>query len=248
MLSFRQRLTWLAHFFKALAYQYHRDFGTRIGPLIPAAGVVLDVGAHSGQFAKLFGRLVPQGTVYAFEPGHYALSILRPVLQLRGFRNVRILPVGLSDRAGAETLNVPLKKSGTMGFGLAHLGEDVSGRQVARQRIELTTLDDFAAAEKLQRLDFIKADIEGMELHFLRGAMATIGRLRPALMLEVVPWALSRVDAVPQDIFDLFAPLGYRVFRTREHDGYRFEPVHGFAGAADYLFVPEEKVPLLPAG
>lgn len=244
-LSLRQRLTWAAHFFKALAYQYHREFGPRIAALVPADGVIVDVGAHSGQFAKLFGRLVPRGTVYAFEPGHYALSILRPVLRLRGFGNVRIVPSGLSDREGAEVLNIPLKKRGSVGFGLAHIGRDVSGRAVVSEEIALTTLDAFAAGEKLARLDFIKCDIEGWELHFLRGATETLARLRPSLMLEVAPWALERVNATPQEIFDIFAPLRYRLFRTHEKEGYRFHPVAGFDGPADYLFVPEEKAALV---
>ena len=184
-LSFRQRLTWAAHFFKALAYQYHRDFGERVAGLIPSDAVIVDVGAHSGQFAKLFARLAPKGRVYAFEPGAYALSILRPVLRLRGFRNVVVVPLGLSDRPGSETLSLPLKKRGSVGFGLAHIGAEISGRTTIVQQIALTTLDAFAAEQGLARLDFIKVDIEGWEPHFLRGAAATLARFRPVVMIEV---------------------------------------------------------------
>ncbi len=68
-LSFRQRLTWAAHLFKALAYQYHAELSDQIRPLVPDNGVIIDVGAHSGQHTKIFARLVPHGKVYAFEPG-----------------------------------------------------------------------------------------------------------------------------------------------------------------------------------
>lgn len=246
-MSFRQRLTWIAHFFKALAYQYHDRFGSLVAPLIPAGGVVVDVGANSGQFAKLFGRMVPQGTVYAFEPGQYALSILRPVIRLRGFRNVRILPVGLSDSNGSETLNVPLKKSGSMGFGLAHIGAETSGRAVASQRIELRTLDAFVTAENLSRLDFIKVDIEGWEVNFLRGALKTIERFRPMLLVEVAEHIMNRSGRSPAEIFELLAPFGYRIFRVRAREGYVMVPVDGFEGSADYLFIRPEQASRIAA-
>ncbi|MEQ8282260.1 MAG: FkbM family methyltransferase [Parvibaculum sp.] len=247
-LSFRQRLTWGAHLFKALFYQYHREFAARIVPLVPEDGVIVDVGAHSGQFAKLFARMVPRGQVYAFEPGGYALSILRPVARLRRLRNVEIVPAGLSDVPGSEVLNVPLKKRGTLGFGLAHIGAELSGRDVVSQRIALTTLDLFARERNLTRLDFIKADIEGWEPHFLRGARETIARFRPSLMIEVSPKQLAQSGATQEEIFSAFVPLGYRIFKTREHEGYRLHAAGGFDGSADYLFVPEEKASRLDAG
>ncbi|MDZ4381133.1 MAG: FkbM family methyltransferase [Parvibaculum sp.] len=244
-LSLRQRLTWAAHLFKAIFYQYHREFAERIAPLVPADGIIVDVGAHSGQFAKLFSRLVPRGRVYAFEPGAYALSILRPVAGLRGLRNVEIMPAGLSDKPGAETLNVPLKRHGTLGFGLAHIGAELSGRDVVSQEIALTTLDLFADEARFPRLDFLKADIEGWEPHFLRGARATIARFRPSVMIEVSPRQLAQSGSGPEDVFSIFAPLGYRIFKTYEHEGYRLHPVDGFDTAADYLFVPGEKAALV---
>lgn len=247
-LNARQRLTWSAHLFKALFYQYHSEFTERIAPLVPEDGVIVDVGAHSGQFAKLFARMVPRGRVHAFEPGGYALSILGPVVRFRRLRNVEIVRAGLSDKPGTEVLHVPLKKRGTLGFGLAHIGAELSGRDVVSQQIELTTLDLFAHERNLTRLDFVKADIEGWEPHFLRGARETIARLRPSVMIEVSPKQLAQSGSTPAEIFSVFAPPGYRIFRTFEREGYRLHPAQGFEGLADYLFVPEEKAACLAAG
>src|SRR3569833_2977167 len=104
-LTFRQRLTWLAHLYKAVAYQYHRDLGRRVQPLIGRDAVIIDVGAHAGQHAKLFARMVPEVHVYAFEPGVYARSILEIVFRLRRFSNLTLVPLGLSDAITTETLN-----------------------------------------------------------------------------------------------------------------------------------------------
>lgn len=246
-LTFRQRVTWASHLFKAIFYQYHREFAERIAPLVPRDGVIADIGAHSGQFTKLFARLVQKGDVYAFEPGGYALSILRPVVWLRRLHNVTIIPTGLSDKPGEEILNVPLKKSGAVGFGLAHIGEELSGRDVLSQRITLTTLDRFVIEQGLSRLDFVKADTEGWEPYLLRGARKTIAKFRPSVLIEVSEKQLAQSGSTPQEIFEIFAPLGYCIFKTFESEGYRLHPVTDYDGGADYLFVPQEKTGLVAA-
>lgn len=246
-LTFRQRLTWFAHLFKALTRQYHTGLGQRLRGLIDADAVIVDVGAHAGQHAKLFAAMVPKGQVYAFEPGLYALSILEIVRRWRRLGNITTVPLGLSDKPCVETLHVPLKRSGTMGFGLSHIGADTSGRETVSEEIRLTTLDRFVEEAALKRLDFIKVDIEGWEVNFLKGAMETIEKFKPSLLLEVMHDSLARASATPQQVFDLLLPLGYQPYETFEHQGYAMRRVDGFEGEADYLFVPREKAHLVEA-
>lgn len=236
--SIRGRATWLAHLFKATAYQYHRPFADRVRVLLPKDGIVIDVGAHSGQFAKLFARLVPAGRVLAFEPGPYALSILR--IATRRFANIDIFEYGLSDEERTETLLMPMKSNGASRFGLSHIGGKPQAGDLA-QEIRVRRLDDFASEAGLSRLDFIKIDIEGWEPNFLRGAAKTIEAFRPSILIEVNEKALVRAGFQPKDIFEALKPFDYSIFRTSEKNDYRMIPVTGFAGVADYLFVPAEK-------
>ena len=67
-------------------------------------------------------------------------------------------------------------------------------------------------------------------------------------MIEVSPKQLAQSGSSQEEIFSVFEPLGYRVFKTREHEGYRLHAVTGFDGPADYLFVPEERASLLETG
>lgn len=244
-LKFRQRVTWFAHLFKAVAYQYHRELGEQLKRLVAENGVIVDVGAHSGQHAKLFSAMVPSGTVYAFEPGSYALSILRKVALVRGLRNVVVIPSGLSDRRSTSTLSIPIKKRGSVGFGLSHLGGDNSDRKFIRENVHLTTLDLFVSEQGIQQVDLIKADIEGWECHFLRGAMSTIARDLPTIMIEVNEPALQRAGATGADIFNMLKPLDYFIFKTFENDAYQMIEVDGYDGSADYLFVTSAKAAFL---
>jgi FkbM family methyltransferase len=213
-LSLRARLAWCAHFWKAATQQHHRAHAPLFRRFVPHDGVVFDVGAHAGQFAKLFAGIARDGTVYAFEPGGYALSILRRVVALKRLRNVEICPFGLSDRARTETLHVPVKRSGSLGFGLSHFGAET--RASVAETVTLTTIDAFAAERKLARLDFIKADIEGWEMRMLAGSAAAIARFRPALLLEVQAAHLARAGDTPAALWDFFARLGYEARHVRE--------------------------------
>ena len=237
-LSLRARLSWCAHLWKAATQQHHRAYALLFRRFVPRDAVVLDVGAHAGQFTKLLAGLAREGKVYAFEPGGYALSILRRVVALHRLRNVEIVPMGLSDRAGGETLSMPVKRSGSMGFGLSHLGAEA--RMRVAETIALTTLDAFAAEMKLARLDFIKADIEGWEMRMLTGGAAAVARFRPALLLEVQAAHLARAGDTPSDLWRFFAPLDYEAqLVLPEGRGIRLAPAPA-ACEGDVLWAPRK--------
>ncbi len=230
----RQQLTWCAHFFKAATKQHHRELLPLLRQHIGSDAVVIDVGAHAGQFAKLFAGLAPQGHVYAFEPGAYARSILQPMVRLRRLKNVTVVAAGLSDGAGEATLSLPIKRSGSLGFGLGHLGPSSDSRAVHSETVPLIALDRFVVEAGLTRLDFIKADIEGWEVRLLEGARASLARFRPALMLELVTEHLARAGDRPESAVALLQSSGYRVFRFDDLD----RALDGFVGDGDYLFLP----------
>jgi FkbM family methyltransferase len=202
--------TYLAHLFKAVVKQHHKSWGAVLRGMLPEDGVTFDIGAHAGQYAKILSRLTPRGQVFAFEPGSYARSILRVALYVNRCRNVAIVPLALGEREGTAMLTLPVKRRGAYGFGLAHLGHDTRWRDVRHDIVALTTIDRFAALTELNRLDFIKADIEGWEMHAVRGGLDTIRRFRPVIMLEMVETALARGGDSLAGAYRTLADLDYR--------------------------------------
>jgi FkbM family methyltransferase len=206
---FRLNPGFFAHLFKAVCQQHHRALVPALRRVIPPDAVVIDIGAHAGQFTKLFAKLAPRGHVYAVEPGHYARVILRTALCLNRVGNVTVLPLALGERSGVATLTVPVKRSGSYGFGLSHLGDSGDGA-AELELVPLATLDDVAAALALQRIDFVKADIEGYELRLVQGARATLARFRPALLIELDPTRLARAGDSLDALWNELVALGYR--------------------------------------
>jgi FkbM family methyltransferase len=240
VLPYRWRVSgsFLAHLVKATTQQHHRALTSTIARLVPADAVVFDIGAHAGQYTKLFARAAGLGRVYAFEPGSYARSILRTVVWLHRLSNVVLVPIALGSDTRLDTLNVPIKGRSSLGFGLSHLGQP-SGRwaAVAQEIVAQTTIDEVVKALDLERLDFIKADIEGWELRLLHGAESTLARFRPRLLLELTGAALARAGDRLDDAFAFLAAHGYLVFR--------FEPGAGLVPTAapadgDFWLIPAE--------
>jgi hypothetical protein len=110
--------------------------------------------------------------------------------------------------------------------------------------VALTTIDRFAELAGLERLDFIKADIEGWEMHAVRGGLDTIRRFRPIMMLEMTPSALARAGDDLAAAFATLGALGYRAFLLGQ-DG-RFQalaqPTEG-----DIWWLPKERENLAAA-
>lgn len=225
----RQRASWLAHLFKAVTQQHHRDLIPVLAPFIATDAVILDVGAHAGQFSKLFATLAPEGRVYAFEPSPYARSVLGPALAVGGRGRVEVIPAGLSDTAGDLVLHTPIKRRGGLGFGIAHLGGEAA--EGVDQIVPLTTLDAFAETRGLARLDFIKMDIEGWEFRALTGGRSTLARFLPVLFLEVDAAMLARAGDDPDSLFGWLRALGYRAWRAPG-----MTPAEAYEGPGDYLF------------
>ncbi len=197
---------------------------------------MFDVGAHAGQMAKLFAAMVPRGRVYAFEPGAYALAILRPMVALLGRGRIAIEPIALGAAPGALTLSTPIKRSGSLGFGLSHLGRGGDGNGFFQHEVAVETLDDFVRSRGVARIDLIKADIEGWEMQMLLGAKATIARLRPVVFLEVVDAYLARAGDSRAALWRFFEALDYAPHRLAPG-----LPPFGEAADGDVVWAPRER-------
>ena len=238
---YRWRLSpsFVAHLWKAVTQQHHRELVPALARCVPRDGVVLDVGAHAGQFTKLLARLAPDGRVYAVEPGSYARAILRAAIWVGRLNNVAIVPVALGAEKRLERLNIPVKAGGAVGFGLSHFGAaETRWQRVSTELVAQTTVDDLVDALALDRLDFIKADIEGGELRMLEGARNSLERFHPCLLLELTDAHLTRVDDTLTEAFAFLDARGYRAFVPGQ--GGSFTPTAG-PREGDLWFFPADR-------
>jgi FkbM family methyltransferase len=146
-----------------------------LSQLIRPGMTILDVGANIGLLTLPFARLVrPGGRVIAFEPQRSIYQMLCGNLALNAIDNVFAHNSAVGRQAGSITVP-PIDYTLPGNFGGVSIG--VSG---AGETVPLVTIDSLALA----RCDFIKIDVEGMELDVLEGAGNTLRRFRPCLYLE----------------------------------------------------------------
>ncbi len=241
--SLAARLSRTAHLWKALTQQHHRDWLPLLRRLVPPDATVIDVGAHAGQFTKLFARhLVPRGRVVAIEPGAYALGILRPVLRWHRLRNVALVEAALGAEAGRATLSVPTKAGGQMRFGLASLGAlKIGGKMagMASEGVAVERLDDLVERLGLSRVALVKIDVEGFEMQALKGAARLLAEQRPLLVLELMDGHLARAGDSLAGALESLRAAGYRPYLRDGAAGLRAAAPD--ETPADWIFLPQER-------
>lgn len=132
--------------------------------------VFIDAGAYVGDSSLAFMEYSP-AKIYAFEPSSSNREIFLKLMADNQIRDDQVVLVnkGLSDHKGSVTFS-----ENTAGTSLRGSGSC---------RAELVTLDEFVQENRAQPVGLIKADVEGMGLDLLKGAIETIKRDRPILSL-----------------------------------------------------------------
>jgi FkbM family methyltransferase len=156
-----------------------------------------NIGAHTLALARQVG---PQGTVYAFEPQRILFQALCANMALNSLANVHCRMEALGEAPGSVTIP-PLDYAAENNFGGLSLNRATSTNQ-GGEVVPSITLDSL----ELPRCEFFKVDVEGMELSVLKGAKATIERLRPILYIEN-----DRTELSPP-LIEFLLSLGYRLF------------------------------------
>lgn len=151
--------------------------------------IVLDCGANVGTFARLAFKDGAEKVV-AIEPAPENIEALRRAFptEIADGRLV-LYPKGVWHEDAELTMNVDPGNSAADSFVMKQ--KDATASTV---KLPLTTIDKLVAELKLERVDFIKMDIEGAETNAIRGARATIGKYKPRLALSTYHLAADPVD------------------------------------------------------
>ena len=145
--------------------------------------IILDDGANVGIYSLLFSRLVgSKGKVYAFEPTPPTFAQLEKNLLASGAKNVTAYSFALGCDPGQATIHLP---NGVSGHAALEPHGDAWGEgPVEPYEVEVRRLDDWADEKGLDRLDFVKLDLEGAEPLAIEDASATLRRHLPSIHLK----------------------------------------------------------------
>ncbi len=143
---------------------------------MPRSGhTVVDIGAHIGCYSLRAARL--RCTVIAIEPAVPSYNILRKNLQMNAFHSVIALQEAVRDKQGIGQISV---------HALGQTGSSSFQKRVSDQlqKVKVETLDSITEALRIDKIDWLKIDVEGDELKVLDGATRSLA-ITQKIIVEV---------------------------------------------------------------
>jgi FkbM family methyltransferase len=172
---------------------------------------VLDIGSHHGFYTLLASRKVgPQGKVIAVEASPRERERLRQHLRINRCKNVTVESRALGEAKGMAELY--LVSGGETGCNSLH--QPSTSQPTERVPVCVESLDRVLEEHKINRVDFIKLDVEGAELSVLKGARDLLDRRpRPLILIEVQDIRTQPWGYPAREIVRYLTSLDYRWFR-----------------------------------
>ena len=165
-------------------------------------GDIVHAGTFFGDFIPALARSRENGAiVWAFEPGRENYRCAQITTMLNDLQNVVLTHAGLDSKGGSALLQTSNREGMPLGGESRIIINPERARGGTREEVQLEALDEAVASDR--RVAVIQLDVEGHEQQALAGAMLTIERCRPLIVVEALP--------EPAWVAEELAPFGYEV-------------------------------------
>jgi FkbM family methyltransferase len=193
-----------------LKRSFEPDFFRIAQAVLSHGGVYFDCGANFGlcTFGLLPSMKSATLSCHLFEANPALVSYLENSSALFPSVEIKIVQGCLSDHAGTSRFQISEQFTG-------HSHVDSSGSLLVGNIV----LDAYIEENRIEKVNFLKIDIEGQELYALKGLSAAFRRRAvEAIYLELATDVLDRYDLTPAQIVKFLEDRGFRIFYCRDTD------------------------------
>lgn len=187
----------------ALYFGIRTEDKTSLYKCVNPGQTIFDIGVNFGEtilnFAKITGAT---GKVIGFEPMPSIYQKCLSNISLNHFHNIILEPLAVSDCNAMVGINDPLNGNS----GGSYVTEHISNKSV---QVQAVTLDNYMNERLISKIDLIKIDVEGYELHVLRGAKQTLLKHKPLLYIELCDAHLKRAGSSSLALIVFLQALNY---------------------------------------
>jgi FkbM family methyltransferase len=207
---------------------YQLDVLTAISQYLKPGNTFIDIGGHHGLMALTGAKAVgASGKVISFEPNPQAVKIIELHKKINAIENVKIVPLGLSNVEGETTFYIQKGNVSWNSTIIPDFVDDCFHEGFEKQLINITTLDKFVKTENISPT-LIKIDVEGAEFLILEGAIETLRKFRPALLMEFNPVSVKAANSSISTYVEFLKNLNYKLIVLKKtfwgyYDSSRFE-------------------------
>jgi len=180
--------------------------------LIDKDSVVFDIGANIGLTSIFFAERCSK--VYSFEPVKPTFEFLKQNISMYKLANVQFENLGFGRKKKLSIIAMP-KNDSASGFISEAI---VPHSEYLSEKVELSTLDSFTSLQKIEKVDFLKLDVEGYELEILLGGKKLLKRQRPVVVMELNHFCLNALQRITvPDFFDSLREIFPLLFAVDQH-------------------------------
>ena len=184
--------------------------------------VVVDVGANIGYYALIAAKLVGnEGKVYAFEPVSNNYDLLVANIKVNGYTNIIPIPKAVSNKCGKALLFINKVNLTTPSLSqdnvTGHISTDImsaglSTPSLSRDEVETITLDKFfEGAVGVEKVDFLKMDVEGYEGLVIEGAEKVLKGNNLKIFMEFWPYGLKNAGTDSLKLLHRLQDYGFKM-------------------------------------
>jgi FkbM family methyltransferase len=175
---------------------------------IPLGGVFYDLGACEGRFA-LYAAL-RNIRCYAFEPESMNFAAMLANIELNGEKaKTLITPLNLAVGDRSRSANLKIGQPWAGGHQKVVDGEsgrlDLAFDFISEQTIQVVAIDEFISSTGSRPPDFLKVDVDGSEMAFIKGSAKTLERRE----LKGIMFELHERDASYNQVVSLLGSFGF---------------------------------------
>jgi FkbM family methyltransferase len=173
--------------------------------LVRPGETCIDIGANVGYITSVLAGLVgPTGHVYAFEPAPRCVEILRFLAKVS---QVEVVPAAVTHRSGVVTFH---ETDRILSMGYGYVSDVRQASNSTAHEVDGWALDDFCVDRGIDRVRFLKIDVEGAESLVLQGAQRLLAERRVDYVLtELSGQEDERVRTRDDDVRRLLGAAGY---------------------------------------
>ena len=196
--------------------------------IIEKSNVILDIGGHVGYHSIAYAKYNPSAQIRVFEPQKQIFELLKYNIEINNlFNNILPYNLAMGDKVRITTLLNFITDGPNAGKDIEYGSDDefnLGGVSIGfnGERVDMITIDSL----KLDKLDYIKIDVEGAETLVIMGGEETIRKFKPIICFEhnhktISPEFIKSLgyDSLPTP-FEILQSFGYTKFTSIQYENF----------------------------
>ena len=209
-----------------------------VNKVLNEGDTAVDIGANLAYYSYFMSRNIGKsGQLYAVEPIPLFADIWKKNMAGHGAYNVKLFNCALGNETKESVkMSIPIV-NGMVRHGLTKVVENADlNEAVLSFDVPMKVADDLMSGEAIQRLDFVKCDVEGYEQYVIPSLKQSIEKFKPMFQIELGG------KENRESVVDFLVNLGYDIFILEDQLLNSIQKNDIFSLSQDFYFIHKDEI------